>query len=906
MALTVAELVGIIDLDDSKFDSGLRRAEAKFRAFAGKADTDGVIGVDDSKVDSGLGRAEGKFKALDGREIEGVVSVDDSKVDSGLNRIEGKLKSFAGNKAAVLGAAMGTALVAGLSETLNVEAANDKLSAQLALTEAESKRIGQAAGDLYAGAWGDSLEDVNIALRGVINNVKGMRNASEAELEAVGAKVIDVGTAFDQDLGQVTRAVGKMIKTGLVKDADEALDVLTRGFQTGADEAEDLLETVNEYSTMFREIGLSGDKALGLISQGLKAGARDADTVADAIKEFAIRGKDGSDATAEGFKAIGLNAETMAKKIAAGGPTAAKALDETLDRLRAMEDPVARDAAAVALFGTKAEDLGDALFALDPGKAVDALGKVKGAAKGMGDTLNDNANTNLTSFWRQAKRTFVDLVGGTILPIINDGAQALSAMFGPAVRAVADFFRDHLIPLWERIEPVAGPAAVAVLGVATAVFAMNKALRLVRGAGAFLLRPLTQAGLLGGSAAAGITATGAAAGNAAKGGLSKLVGKLGLIGLGFMAVDEVTGGLPSKMMSAGGAAVRGLVAGITGNQEALDNAVNDMSNTFADIADSLGIIDKKAILSNLKKEMEARSRQATETWKAIRHRVSLINAEFAKLGMVPVKYSALKTGIDGMNNVIDTGFSNTVRTSHLGMLGLTNNVKKGGKNAVTAAQPFVGGYISKVTGAMNGGTTAVNRGMGGLKKGVSKGVSSAVSAAAALPGRIRAAISMDLFGSGTSAMNSFAAGIRSAAAGAKAAAAAAMRAVRGLFGSSPAKEGPFSGRGWTLYSGLALIDDFAKGISKAAPGATRAINSAMSKIAGSPGLDARGLDGRAMFAGARARGGDGASASAGGAGVSLVVTTAPGADSAFARFLHGEVRKGNIKLQVAGQPVRVG
>lgn len=37
-----------------------------------------------------------------------------------------------------------------------------------------------------------------------------------------------------------------------------------------------------------------------------------------------------------------------------------------------MKDPVKRNAAAVALFGTKAEDMGKALFALDPSKAEGA------------------------------------------------------------------------------------------------------------------------------------------------------------------------------------------------------------------------------------------------------------------------------------------------------------------------------------------------------------------------------------------------------------------------------------------------------------------------------------------------------------------------------------------------------
>ncbi|MEK8108654.1 phage tail tape measure protein [Micromonospora sp. M12] len=140
------------------------------------------------------------------------------------------------------------------------------------------------------------------------------------------------------------------------------MDILTRAFQETGDQAGDLLDTYSEYSVQFAKLGLDGKEATGLLIQGLKAGARDVDTVADSIKEFSIRAIDGSESSADGFKALGLNAKTMTAQIASGGAGAQKGLDVVLDRLRAMKDPVERDAAAVALFGTKAEDMGQALW----------------------------------------------------------------------------------------------------------------------------------------------------------------------------------------------------------------------------------------------------------------------------------------------------------------------------------------------------------------------------------------------------------------------------------------------------------------------------------------------------------------------------------------------------------------
>lgn len=52
--------------------------------------------------------------------------------------------------------------------------------------------------------------------------------------------------------------------------------------------------------------------------------------------------------------------------------------------------------------------------------------------------------------------------------------------------------------------------------------------------------------------------------------------------------------------------------------------------------------------------------------------------------------------------------------------------------------------------------------------------------------------------------------------------------VRDLLPFSPAKTGPFSGKGYTLYSGMALMQDWAKGIEQGTPAAVSAIDDAMS------------------------------------------------------------------------------
>ncbi|MFI6814425.1 phage tail tape measure protein [Nonomuraea sp. NPDC050328] len=346
----------------------------------------------------------------------------------GANLIGG-LKAGALGLALAAGAAIGAKLMQGLEGALDAESAKQKLFAQLGTTKAESEKLGKVAGKLYADAYGESMGDVTEALKSVVQQLDGMQGASEESLGAMGARAMDTAKILDENVTGVTRAVAQMLRNRLAPDAEYAFDLLVRGAQEGANKSEDLLDTFNEYSTQFRELGLSGADALGLISQGLKAGARDADTIADAIKEFAIRAKDGSDTSAAAFKTLGYDADTMFQVFAKGGPAAKAALGDVLMRIREMKDPVEQDAVAVGLFGTKAEDLQDALLALDPASAAEALGKVKGAAKEAGDTLNDTATVKLEAWKRGIEQNVVEFLGGSVLPKLEEFGTVMSRGF---------------------------------------------------------------------------------------------------------------------------------------------------------------------------------------------------------------------------------------------------------------------------------------------------------------------------------------------------------------------------------------------------------------------------------------------------------------------------------------------
>jgi TP901 family phage tail tape measure protein len=104
-----------------------------------------------------------------------------------------------------------------------------------------------------------------------------------------------------------------------------------------------------------------------------------------------------------------------------------------------------------------------------------------------------------------------------------------------------------------------------------------------------------------------------------------------------------------------------------------------------------------------------------------------------------------------------------------------------------------------------------------------------------LPGRARAALGnlgSYLYSSGRALLGGFVSGIKSMVSDAVSATHSVLSSVSNLFPHSPAKEGPFSGRGWTLHSGRALMDGLSQGIRESSSGAVETMRGAAQATAG--------------------------------------------------------------------------
>ena len=411
-------------------------------------------------------------------------------------------KGFAGITAGAAAAATATTgLLARLGDGFN-QAVN-QIGASTGATGKDLKQLGQIAQAVYSHNFGDSLEDVADGISVVRQTTQLMGKELQAATEA-GFALRDT---FGYDLAESARTASSLMKNFQI-DAEKAYNIIAVGAQNGADQNGDLLDTLNEYSAQYAALGLSADQFVNGLISGAKAGVFSIDKVGDAVKEFNIRAKDGSKSTTDAFATLKLNAAKTMQAFASGGDTAQRAFFQVVRALESMQDPVAKNQTAVALFGTQYEDLEQTVLPVlasmeDSSKqAYDALGQINqvkyddlgSAMEGLKRTIEGallpSASKITSGPLMDAMEALQDMaqklaknikagkydsffagiadgINGVVkmLPKIGDGVQKLA----PVVSKVADGAVDFLGAAVDNIDLV----VAAIAGIGTAVAALK-------------------------------------------------------------------------------------------------------------------------------------------------------------------------------------------------------------------------------------------------------------------------------------------------------------------------------------------------------------------------------------------------------------------------------------------------
>lgn len=421
-----------------------------------------ALELDTKGFSKGLDQAERDAKDTFG-------DIEDSAESTG-----GRFQGLGGKmgKALVAGfgaVGVGALLMEGINSAMDARDGVRRLQGQFALTADEARRYGDLAGDLYAEGWGSGLEEVQQV---VGTAAARLGTTTEDELSRISEAVLAVSKTWGHDFDAIIRSTSQLVQNDLAPNAEAALDLIVSAFQAGGDEAGDLLDTIDEYSQHWKNIGLDGEQAIGQLIAGLQAGQRDTDKVADAMKEMFIRVTDESESTREAMEALGLDADEMRQAFLRGGDDGVAAMQLIFDKLQENIDAGGGTVEAVALIGTQFEDLGkDAIPILQ--SITGEFEAAEGAAQGLTETVEANdwetfkrrsesaLREGVELGARGANAALEDLAWGLQDVVGNDELQNWirhgQTAFGEVEQVVKDFDRTLLdnAASWEEARAIA-------------------------------------------------------------------------------------------------------------------------------------------------------------------------------------------------------------------------------------------------------------------------------------------------------------------------------------------------------------------------------------------------------------------------------------------------------------------
>lgn len=315
------------------------------------------------------------------------------------------------------GVITGAALAGGgyaLKTSIDFDKALNGLVTKTGASKKEVDKLNQSMTNVYKNNFGDSIEDVADSMAIVKNNTK----LTGEELEKTTEYALLMRDVFEFDVNESTRTA-KMLMDSYGMSAEDAYNLIAQGAQNGLDKNGDLLDTINEYSVHFSSLGIGAEEMFNMLVNGAANGTFSVDKLGDAVKEFGIRAKDGSDSTADAFETLGLSVDKTTQSFAKGGEDAKSAMNDVLEALFAMEDPVEQNRVGVELFGTMWEDLG--------AKGVEALFNVQGEIKTTNDALGtindqkyDDIGSSLEELGRVMETELVEPIGEELKPLVEE------------------------------------------------------------------------------------------------------------------------------------------------------------------------------------------------------------------------------------------------------------------------------------------------------------------------------------------------------------------------------------------------------------------------------------------------------------------------------------------------------
>lgn len=365
--------------------------------------------------------------------------------------------------------------------------ASNSLQAETGATAEEMETLNNIMKNTYANNYGESMEDVANAVA-LVNKELGYFETEE-EMQRATENALALRDTFEYEVNESVRSASTLMGI-FAMNSDEAFTLIAQGAQRGLDYSGELLDSVNEYSVQFNKLGLDAEDMFNIFESGMTAGAFNLDKIGDAVKEFSIRAIDGSNTTVEGFKKIGLNADTMAKKFAQGGDVAKEAFYDVIKRIREMDNKVEQSIVGVDLFGTMWEDLGPEVITQLDG-IQDAYDSTADTMAKINEVKYNDVGSALEGLKRNLQTNILLPISDKIMPAINKLVNKFSQVFkSDKMKKSIEKISDSISKFAERVAETAEkwlPKLIDVLawvlehgtGIAGSILAVTTAIKTI-------------------------------------------------------------------------------------------------------------------------------------------------------------------------------------------------------------------------------------------------------------------------------------------------------------------------------------------------------------------------------------------------------------------------------------------
>ncbi|AMA72779.1 phage tail protein [Aneurinibacillus sp. XH2] len=372
------------------------------------------------------------------RELEASAKEAAKAVDEAADSVA-DMEEAADGAETLAGAALGggLAITAGLAgaaaSSYEMSHSLDMLQAKVDATDQQMISMSDSVKKLYMSGLVETPTEAAEAFSRFRQLLKG--TDEEIRKTAEGALALEKMSAGDLDQASIAKAANAMqMQWGT--DGVKALDMITATYQRTGDKANDLLDTIWEYSPQFKEAGISAEKMMGMFIAGAEKGAFNFDKLGDAFKEsFGIRLNKALDENALGALE-GIFGEDklfkMLDQIKAGGKEAESAIMAITAGIASIKDQKLQDDVLSNIFGTQYEDLGrDAVLAMMNAKPLDDFA-------GKSQEAIDKTKNEWIAMANEIK-TAIQPIGDTVLEI----AQPIAKLLADMAKGMGDFAAQH-------------------------------------------------------------------------------------------------------------------------------------------------------------------------------------------------------------------------------------------------------------------------------------------------------------------------------------------------------------------------------------------------------------------------------------------------------------------------------